>query len=255
MVTSVHVRYHTPLLPPPYAYRYVLTLQPQKQAIHVRLDWTYTDRDELTEDEIVEEGFTADDDFFWEGALPLVWKKTLDDLHRVTRWVSPSDDDSLHVSVTTSNQQVAGGAPSDRPEWEYFLQETIQAVYEAAHKERPLRLAYLSVEDNSSTQLHWEASFLQRHLTLTQVTGRQRQERQLPWSELRSLLQTWYVPDYYSDKSVQDIPQQPGEYVDPGDGRWYQLGRAVINPGKPDAIGKLRTVIGRFLAPSLSGKR
>jgi hypothetical protein len=255
MVAAVHVHFHTPLLPPPYAYRYTLTLQPQKQALHVGLVWTYTGRDELTEDEIAEEGFTTDDDFNWEGTLPLTWQKALDDLLRVTRWLPPADDDSLRVSVTDSDQKIEHKTPNDRAEWEYFLQEVIQAVYEAARRERPLRFAYLLIENNSSTQLTWEASFLHRHLTLTQIADRQRQELRPRWPELRPLLQAWYVPDYHPDKSTLRMPDRPGAYLDPGDGRWYQLGKAVTNPGTSDAIGRLQAAIERFRTPAPDSRR
>lgn len=247
--TVVNIRYQTLLLPPPYSYRYALVLQPEERALRVRLEWTHTDRDELTGEAIEEEGFSANDDFFWEGMLPQVWAAALDDLLRETHWVpeTASNDSSLRVTVTKSSEDMTQGSPHDHAEWEYFLQEMVQAVYEAAQREHPLQLAYLtSRRDSQPTELRWKASFLHRRFTLVHLADDQQQEYQLPWQKLRALLQAWYVPDYYSEKAESGVPSLPGEYVDPGDGLWYQFGKAVTNPGKSDAVGHLQRVIRQF---------
>lgn len=248
MPAEVDIRYQTRSLPPPYSYQYTLELRSEDQAVRVRLDWKYTDRDELTDEEIEEEGFSANDDFFWQGTLPVVWGAALHDLLRETRWVSETANDGSFLSVTVSEPsgEVTGGSPHDQAEWEYFLQEVVQAVYEAAQRERPLQLAYLSFAGGKPVELRWEASFLQRRFTLTPVLNDQPQEQPLPWQQLRPLLEAWYVPDYYSEKAEAGLPRHAGEYVDPGDGRWYQLGKAATNPGKSDAIGQLRATIRRF---------
>jgi hypothetical protein len=249
MSAVVAIYYQTLSLPPPYSYHYALELRPEDQAIQVRLDWQYTDRDELAEEEILEEGFSADDDFFWEGALPSVWKAALQELLHDTRWVpeTATNDSALRVTVTKSTEEEAKGSPHNHAEWEYFLQEAVQAVYEAAGRERPLRLAYLIREEGGQpVEFRWEASFLHRRFTLMRATDQPPPERPVPWQQLRPLLQAWYVPDYHPEKAEQNIPRQAGEYVDPGDGSWYQLGKAVTNPGKPDAIGQLRAAVRRF---------
>ncbi|MGB3778659.1 MAG: hypothetical protein WA960_09905 [Tunicatimonas sp.] len=249
MPTVVNIRFQTRSLPPPYSYHYALELRLEDQAVRARLDWTYTDRDELTEGDIEEEGFSANDDFFWEGTLPLVWKAPLHDLLQNPRWLpeTATDDSALRVTVTDSTKETTGGSPYDHAEWEYFLQETVQAIYEAAQRERPLRLAYLAIqEDGKPVELRWEASFLHRSFTMMRVSDDQSPKQPVPWQQLRSLLQAWYVPDYHPEKAEPSFPQQAGDYVDPGDGHWYQLGKAATNPGKPDAIGHLRSAVRSF---------
>ena len=212
----------------------------------VHLDWNYTDRDELTDEEIDEEGFSANDDFFWKGALPLVWKEALHALLHGTRWgpETATRDSSLSITVTESTKEDTPRSPLNHSEWEYFLQEVVQAIYEAAHRERPLRLAYLKIwEGGKPLELRWEASFLHRRFTVTRATDKPPQEQTLPWQQLRPMLQAWYVPDYHSERAERGIPRQAGEYLDPGDGHWYQLGRAATNPGKHDAIEELRTIV------------
>ena len=249
MFSSVDIHYQTVALPPPYAYRYFLKMFPEGNALRVRLDWRYTDREELTSEEVEEEGFSMSDDFFWEGTLPEVWKSPLNDLLRSTQWLSNTapDDTSLRVTVNDSDEQVTVGSPRNPETWEYFLQEVVQAVYEAAQREQPLRIAYLALRKGSEpVEIHWKASFLLREFTQTQRLGDRQAKKQLPWSQLRSLLQVWYVPDYHPEKAEKSTPRQKGQYIDPGDGNWYQLGKAVTNPGKPDAIGQLQTAVQRL---------
>ncbi len=249
MPTVIDIRYQTLSLPPPYSYRYALVLRPGDQAVGVRLNWTYTDRDELTDEEIEEEGFSADDNFSWEGALPRVWKVALHELLHETRWVpeTATNDSSLSATVTEPTKEDIKGSPQNHSEWEYFLQEAVQAVHEAAQRERPLRLAYLTfLEAGGPIELRWEASFLHRRFTMLRVMGEKQQEQPVPWQQLRPLLQAWYVPDYHPEKAERGVLHQAGEYVDPGDGRWYQLGKAATNPGKYDTIGQLRAAVRGF---------
>ena len=43
------------------------------QELELSFELTYLDREDLTEDEILEEGFTTNDNFTWKGTLPKVW--------------------------------------------------------------------------------------------------------------------------------------------------------------------------------------
>lgn len=249
MTTTLDIQYYTLLLPPPYSYAYGLALTLTEDGVRVVLDWRYTDRDELTDEEIADEGFIADDDFFWKGTLPAVWESALQALLRDTQWVSETatDDSALSATLTRSSEVVASGSPGNRQEWEYFLQELVQAIYEAAQRERPLQIAYRRVErDGAPVQVHWEASFLHRHFALTRLVNGRKQEQPLDWHRLRPLLRVWYVPDYDLEQATADLPHRAGEYVDPGDGLWYQLDKAVVNPGKTNALKTLRETIRHF---------
>lgn len=249
MPFTTDIRYRTLSLPPPYSYEYILQLKLTERSVRALLDWQYTDRDELTDEEIAEEGFSADDNFHWEGTLPKVWADALQSLLNNTRWQqeTDTDDSSLSMTVSKSAYEVTTGGPHNRSEWEYFLQEAVQAIYEAAQREGVLRLGYLSIpKQGESIEIHWVASFMHRRFTMKRAAGGQIQERALSWQQLRPLLQVWYVPDYFTEQAESDIPSQAGEYVDPGDGSWYRLGQAVANPGKSDALGRLRQAVQNF---------
>lgn len=249
MPTVVNIRYQTQSLPPPYAYHYALELRAEDRAVRVRLDWKYTDRDELTDEDIEEEGFSANDDFSWEGTLPSVWKAPLHDLLLNTHWLAEtaSENNMLSITVEDAGKEATGGSPHNHPAWEYFLQETVQAVYEAAQREHPLQLAYLVIhKDGKPVELRWKASFLYRRFTFANLSNGQQAEQSVPWQQLHSLLQAWYVPDYHPEKAERSAPRQVGDYVDPGDGRWYRLGKAATNPGKSGAINRLRAAVRSF---------
>ena len=249
MPTTIDIRYQTLQLPPPYSYAYTLQFRPEGKGVGVRLVWEYTDRDELTAEEVAEEGFTTDDDFHWQGTLPTVWNEALRDLQRRSRWVSEADpgDSALRVTVTDASSPVSTGSPGNRLEWEYFLQEAVQAVYEAARRERPLQLAYLRLDARDGREeIRWKASFEHRRFTVVRTAQGQSSSRELPWPQLRPLLEGWYVPDYLSERAESGAPRQPGEYIDPGEGIWYRWGKAVVNPGQSDALGRLRRIIEQF---------
>ena len=245
---TIHVRYQTPTLPPPYSYAYTLRAELLPQRVAIQLDWQYTDRDELSEEEIGEEGFSMDDDFRWQGDLPGVWKPVLRELVAQTRWLpaaaSAEGSDTLVVAVT----EAPGGVPDDVARWEYLLQELVQAVYEASGRERPLQIRYREQGPPSpSVAVTIELRFCHRRATATVKQNSQNHTQELSWQEMRTLLETLYLPDYHTERSQAKPPQQPGRFVDPGDGRWYLLGTAVSNPGKSDIVETLRQMLIRIV--------
>lgn len=245
------IHYQTLSLPPPYSYVYTLKINLTASAPGVRLDWQYTERDELSEEEIWEEGFTSDDDFHWQGTLPEVWGSVLtqsleqSQLNADTTSLTP--DTALWLTVTDGQGRITTGTPRDLSYWEYLLQELVQGVYEVAQRELPLHIRYLAIPTTGPpVQATLTASFAYRRFTVTVEQDSPMPTRNLPWQQLRSLLEKMYIPDYHTDRAVSRLPQRPGWYLNPGDG-WYELGRAITNPGKTDAVGQLRQTIESIL--------
>lgn len=248
MNPHVDVRYQTLTLPPPYAYTYSLRAELGKQLVTITLDWQHTDRDELTEEEIWEEGFTSDDDFQWQGTLPGVWVPTWEKWLEQTQLLPDapllSKESSLVMTYTNRQGKTTTGVPDDIKQWEYQLQEVVQGVYEAAQRERPLRVSYYDLSPpRPPIQIAMDISFLHRRFTLSTAPFSPSNAHKLPWERVHSLLETLYLPDYDAGLSSQDIPQRAGRYIDPGDGQWYQVGTAVVNPGKRDVLSRLHHII------------
>lgn len=238
MNSRLDIHYETLTLPPPYAYAYGIQLKWEKRTADVELTWKYTDRDELSEEEVLEEGFTPDDDFHWQGQLPSVWVPVLNTLIDATELLpaSATHGTLLTVAVADTQGNTSSGTPNNLQQWEYQLQELVQAVYEASQREHPLRIRYIDQRPSNATSITIEASFLHRRLVSTLRQGSKTTTQEVPWHELQTLLPVLYLPDYDIEQSVATQPRKPGRYIDPGDGRWYPLERAVKNPGKKDSI-------------------
>ena len=257
MNSRIDVQYQTLSLPPPYAYEYSLRAELKEESVEVALDWQYTDRDELSEEEIWEEGFTSDDDFQWKGALPAVWKAALNNLLHQTRllpeYTSTSQQGALLVTLIDNKGQTTSGSPDNLQQWDYQLQELIQGTYEAAQRERPLHIRYLDNDRiDHAVEVTFTINFLHRRFTIARQEGAETHTQKLPWDRVHSLLEALYLPDYNFDQSSAAYPRKPGRYVDPGDERWYQLGRAASNPGNADALSPLYEIMNEIITLSQS---
>lgn len=250
---NLTVHYETLAFSPPYSYRYTLKIQGQSEALLVDYNLEYTDREALSEEDILEEGFTLNDNVHWQGTLPSVWRQTLAEIMARTPTLSrqpPKEyEQSLALTLTHAAQQQKGW-PRNAPEWEYCLQELVQAIYEASQRERPLEIRYLN-NLKDWQRVHIRASFLHRHLTI-ETKQPQRKTQLIEWEQLRPLLKAVYALDYYPNHppgatAAGKIPKQPGRYIDPGESRWYLLGQQAKNPGNQDVIESLVTIIHNFL--------
>ena len=242
--------YYAPPFPPPYSYYYTLTIQWQSSGLSVTYDLEYTNREELSEEEILAEGFTLDDDYHWQGTLSEVWREVLERMIEDTTTLNDQpvevSEALLELTLQYAAQQQEG-RPNNASAWDYCLQELIQAIYEASKKERPLEIRYLNIAKADSLLVHFQASFLHRRLTVKTVLPREN-TRTIHWDQLQPLLQAVYTPDYDPEGSSTERPQQPGRYIDPGDGYWYLLGQQVTNPGNRDVIKTLNDIIYNLLS-------
>jgi len=103
---------------------------------------TYLDREELTEDELFDEGFSSNDDFTWKGTLPKVWSDVV--------FGSLKSANELFIKSLEPHQdfwQVDFNGKSFYPKntdaFKYLIEELQQAVYEKAGREASLKLTFL----------------------------------------------------------------------------------------------------------------
>ena len=248
---TIDIHYQTLVLPPPYAYTYRLWIELASSELRVSLDWQYTGRDELSEEEVWEEGFSPNDDFRWKGNLPSAWLPPLRSLLEQTHWLpeaTASVEDTLITFTTADTEKPAvRRIPHNLPEWDYLLQELIQGIYEVSQRELPLQIRYLDINGKYKTEATMEAQFAHRQFTVAARDHNQSHTSELPWSALRPLLSALSVPDYHADQAQSTVPRQNGRYIHPGDA-WYRLGRAVTNPGKTDAVARLQQAIAELIS-------
>lgn len=229
---SLQIRYQTARsLPAPYAYFYTLAINTvAAKAIQVELAITYPDRDEIDDDELIAEGYTRDDDFTWSGKLPKAWWEAFATLVRKTRLHTAreedlgEDDDFWDITVTTETGSKTIGRPVKTDDWQYLIQELIQATYEAGGRELPFNLIYLNLENQTSGQeLRLTASFADRTVHITSVENRQEQTKTVPWSTLQHVMSQVYSYDYDPDDAHVKRPRRDGQWLNLGTEEWYDI--------------------------------
>lgn len=182
---------HTnPAVPPPYSHSYHIVVEENPAYLVISFKLRYTDRDELSEEEIQEEGFSPDDDFTWSGKLGKVWKQQLDALLKATRFhQNPSQGGDYAIEVRTeadgSGESKGFIAKKETYGWIYFIQELKQAILESESIEAPLTIEYLQIEGQNQTGVVLNGSFADR--TFTVRVGNKPVE-QLDWDVLRKTI-------------------------------------------------------------------
>ncbi len=53
----------------------------------------------------------------------------------------------------------------------------------------------------------------------------------LSWEGMQAELQSVYALQYDGEAALPKAPAEPGYYLDPGEDRWYELGKGARNPG------------------------
>jgi len=169
--------YQTQNLPAPFAFAATFNISLGKDSITVDFNLEYLDRDEISEDEIVAEGFSANDDFKWKGPIGQNWIGTLEGLSSEGMLDHPKDDFYLHLS---SNQ--SEGFPDLHED--VIIQELMQAVLEAAGKEAPLQIHFHQSEEKRF-KVSWE--FAKRKVVID--------KRDMSWSQGYELLNFIYASE------------------------------------------------------------
>jgi|SRR5690606_5643761 hypothetical protein len=240
-LSTLDIAYHTPDVPPPYSYAYDLELNFAPTGLEFSFKLTYTDRDELDEDEIFEEGFTLNDDYDGKGTLPKAWSETMvAQLHK-TSWTRNKKHQSIQIKAEDIDQNTFEGSPADIESWEYLLQEVMQGIYEVNQRELPLDFRYKEIEKAGELEIALYASFAKREAHITFIKKDAPEEkRPIQWKELKKLLKVISAPDYLPANARDTAPSKRGKYINPGDGKWYMFGKAALNPSaKVDSLAIL----------------
>ena len=216
-------------IPPPYSHIYHITINENPSYLTLSFRLRYTDRDELSEDEIFEEGFGPDDDFTWSGKLDKIWKQQFEALLSGAKFHNnPSSGSDFNIEVTSNdgNTDKKGYvAKKETAGWVYFIQELKQAILESEQIEAPLAIEYLKIDDGTSAHLILNGSFANRTFT---VKVDNRPVEQLEWQVLQKTINLIFNEteiDY--EEAVADRPRSEGYYLMlPGTG-WLELGEGI----------------------------
>ncbi|KAA0993100.1 hypothetical protein [Dyadobacter aurulentus] len=239
------IRFETaPVVPAPFAHYYAVKLNlVSDNELEVDFEIRYKDRDELSEDEIYDEGFTTDDDYKWQGPMPENWITEFEQIFTSSKMIRKREENEYEDFIEIEleeNQKRVTIYPVDKERWSYFLQEMMQAIFETSGREKPFELSFLEIESEKSTRLDLKASFANKSFTISKNNGT---PHDLEWTQLQQIMDTVYRAEFVADNAVDVKPSQKGKYLTAGDGLWYQMGVAVLETtSKSKDLSKIETL-------------
>jgi hypothetical protein len=224
------IRFQTAeVVPAPYANFQTIKLHMiSEDDLTVDFSIKYTDREDLEEEEIIEEGFTMEDDFTWKGALPATWIKEFNEIYGSSKIVRQREEkefeDFIEIEIEEGDKRVTV-YPVDKERWVYFLQEFMQAILETAGRELPFELTYLDYDAEPKSEVALKASFATKSFTMSENGG---VLKTLDWGFLQKVMDTVYRAEFIYDNASEKKPTKSGKYLYIGDQLWYQMGVAVV---------------------------
>ena len=220
---KISFQYTTGQVPPPFCFRYVIDVSlVGKDKYEGKLELEYFDRDELTEDEIFDEGFSLEDNFSWQGVIPKVWGDEVVERIKSTNWrknLSANNDGSEFLIKLYKNENGEVLQPSDINSWEMFMQEIMQAVFELGKKEAPLMIGFSKNDKSQQIQFDITYYFSRRCVDIIHNNNK----KNIDWSEAQKLLKYIFGIDYVPEQGLEKLPKSHGAFISPGDGLWYLL--------------------------------
>jgi hypothetical protein len=231
------------IIPPPFSYQAQLRLDIEQGQLQAHLQLIYTDRDEVDLEDILDEGFTENDDFDWKGTLQAAWIPSIEKIVKETRLNQEEVDETTDFVEVTIDSET--GTPENLESWRYFYQELTQVVFETAQKEAPLRIQYRKMSEQDTKGWQLEMSFETRKATILPPAG---QPQELGWEEGGGLIALLFMGEFDPDEADTREPKKKGMYVETGDGLWYKLGHSLRNPhGNRSFLAELERTFGQYL--------
>lgn len=221
--------------PPPYAYFYTLNLTSSDKVLQADFDHQYLDRDELDEEAILEEGFELNSDYAWKGNLSAVWKKELEKVLSKNSYEAEIEvketEDYIELVFPNGSGESTSYFPTKIADFEYFLQEIMQAIYEVSEREQPFKLEYRNIDRLSETITACQAVFAELNFTVQQNDG---PPKNMGWKWTQEVMGTVFMADFLLEEASREVPKFSGKYLSLGDGLWYEFGETLVEP-TPDS--------------------
>ncbi|WMJ73567.1 hypothetical protein RCC89_10400 [Cytophagaceae bacterium ABcell3] len=238
-IKKFEISYNINELPPPFSHQYLIKGTLEEDSPYIDFNVQYTNREELTEEEIYEEGFSPDDDFTWQGNLKPVWGKEIQKvLSNIKLKKNPTAD--IHLKVTDQQGNIHEGSPKAE-HFRFFVEELIQAVYVTTGKEVPFTIAIRKIKDKQTDYLlHLTPDFSEKKVLVSVFKDKGSEVKmEYPWENLNALLKDIFSLDFFPEDALEKKPKNAGTYIDPGEGLWYKFGESAKNPENMQTLQKL----------------
>ena len=225
---KINIQFQTSeLTPAPFAYAIQLNLR-ANQRLSYDFNLEYLFRDQLTEEEILEEGYSLDDNLKFKGELPEIWAQEAESLFSKTAFSNKTElEETEDFWLIDNGTQPA--YPKNPMKWSSFLEEIWQAILENEKIEKPLEITIIQSEKNEINNYKIGASFLQKEIKISKND----KIKKLPWSKLNFLLTQIYSGEFDQEKALNTYKKTEGIQINPGDDFWFVLGHSFhINAKK-----------------------
>ncbi len=212
----VRISYQTLLLPPPFAFAYTMELDFKNEQIEIKYDLEFLNRDEISLEEIEAEGYSENDDYSWQGTLGKVWYDDLyNDIHQIELEEETEEINVyLHMEVQSNDNFENEGLVVLAEDWDYRLQELIQAIYEKDGIEAPLSLTCINVKNGNKETFHLKGTFEHKTATIN--------DQPIDWEQMHELVADIYAIDLESEP----VSKVKGDalWIDPAsDGAYFNF--------------------------------
>ncbi len=225
---NLKINYTTNQVPPPYAHQYSLNIAFNGKNLEVGFELNYIHRDDISPEEITAEGFSENDDFKWNGSLNTVWIKDIKDLLNGIDWNSDKElsefDQNIHHFELKSESTKREVTLYDHEKVDLVLQEILQAIYETAKIESPLKIDFLKIEGPKRENASFVTSFKNRSVSITK-NGK---TTDIDWMNGKHFMGQLFQPDYLAPPVK---PKKNGLYVSFLENQWYQIDKVETEEG------------------------
>ncbi len=216
-MTLQSIHFITPFdVPAPFSYEILFEFSSEN---NINFQMNYTGREDLTEDEILNEGFSENDDFVWKGKLNAIWLAEADTL------LSKSDKrNTLADQEIILRAKNIDFAPRNYKEWSLLIQDLIQAVFETSGKEKPWQMDLQIIKNGKKDVQKMEVSFAKMEVDFAYGSVK------MDWNKAKKMMELIYLGDFDEAKSSTKSPQKEGVYLCFDQLTWYKLSEGVLNP-------------------------
>jgi hypothetical protein len=227
-MNSLSIYYSTPIgVPAPFCYEVAFEFSDENQ---LDFEMIYTNREDLSEDEILNEGFTENDNYKWSGNLNPIWRVQIGELLTKTDKRNNLIDQEIILKVDGEEF-----APKNYKEWNFLIQDLIQAVFETSGKEQPWQMELEIIKNGQKKLQQMKVLFASRNVDFAFGST-----VKMDWNRSKKFMELLYLGEFDEAKANTQTPDKDGVYLCFDKITWYKLGHSIANPhGNKSYLGKL----------------